>query len=336
MTRITINDIKNTLKIIKIYRKAYRNWPIVLLNLIITGKAKAVMRSGRYAIEGSRDIIGKLARLYWLTGVSISPQAFDKLMKIFQVGNDSEISVLMKTNLESLSFIKLLDIADDLSYVLIEVEGRKERLYRWHELLLDQIEGIHAFYYVLDVKGRSVLDVGAYIGDSAIYFNLRGARRVVAVEPSPWAFQVAKRNIEANSVDNVVLINCAVDKEDNKKLKLPSGETDQSFNPKIINSKGDVEVPTCTLDSIIEKFGPFDVLKMDCEGCEYDSIPYSKRVGEFREVVIEYHNGYDALVEKLENEGFKVMFSGSSAGKRSKYCYHSINKRFGLIYAVKQ
>ena len=39
------------------------------------------------------------------------------------------------------------------------------------------------------IRGKSVLDVGAFVGDSAMLFALRGARRVVAVEPSPWVYQ---------------------------------------------------------------------------------------------------------------------------------------------------
>ncbi len=38
-------------------------------------------------------------------------------------------------------------------------------------------------YGVLDVSGKVVIDVGASIGDSAIYFALKGARKVIAIEP---------------------------------------------------------------------------------------------------------------------------------------------------------
>jgi predicted O-methyltransferase YrrM len=34
-------------------------------------------------------------------------------------------------------------------------------------------------YEILDVKGKIVVDVGAYIGDSAIYFALKGAKRAI-------------------------------------------------------------------------------------------------------------------------------------------------------------
>jgi FkbM family methyltransferase len=69
---------------------------------------------------------------------------------------------------------------------------------------------------------------------------------------------------------------------------LPLYKTNTCFKAKALDGSGDIEVPTCTLDSLIEKYGPFDVLKMDCEGCEYDSIPYSKKLTDFKEILIEY------------------------------------------------
>jgi FkbM family methyltransferase len=41
------------------------------------------------------------------------------------------------------------------------------------------------------------------------------------------------------------------------------------------------------------------LLKMDCEGCEYDAILNSKRLGELRQIQMEYHYGPERLVETL-------------------------------------
>ena len=293
MIRITWQNIKK-IKKIKAYRKAYKNWFTVLLSLVILGKAKAITRDDK-KIEGDVYVI------------SVIP------------------------NLLISECCQLVDIAEDLSYITIELEGKKARVYEWTSILFNLMTND---YLPLNVKDRSVLDIGAFVGDTTIYFNLRGAKRIVAIEASPWAFQAAKRNIEANKMSNVTLINCAIDKEDGKKLKLPLSKTTGTFSPKRVEGKGDIEVPTCTLDSIIEKYGPFDVLKMDCEGCEYDSIPYSNRLGEFKEILIEYHNGYDILVKKLKSEGFKLQFSKTEMGK--KYYDYPIDEREGLIYAIKQ
>jgi len=54
-------------------------------------------------------------------------------------------------------------------------------------------------YEILDVKGKIVVDVGAYIGDSAIYFALKGAKRVFAIESYPYAFAEKLENIILNN-----------------------------------------------------------------------------------------------------------------------------------------
>ncbi|MGC9124477.1 MAG: hypothetical protein ACP5IB_10490, partial [Thermoplasmata archaeon] len=60
MTNLTIKDAKNLRKIIKRYRKAYKNWFTVLLELAIEGKAKAITKDGK-KIEGDRGTIGLLS-----------------------------------------------------------------------------------------------------------------------------------------------------------------------------------------------------------------------------------------------------------------------------------
>ena len=53
------------------------------------------------------------------------------------------------------------------------------------------------------------------------------------------------------------------------------------------------------------------ILKMDCEGCEYDSILDSPKevLQKFDFIFIEYHYGYINLKEKLEQCGFEVSIS---------------------------
>jgi len=53
-------------------------------------------------------------------------------------------------------------------------------------------------YKWLDVEDKDVIDVGAALGDTAIYFALKGAKRVYAFEPYPYSYNIAKRNIRLN------------------------------------------------------------------------------------------------------------------------------------------
>ena len=50
-----------------------------------------------------------------------------------------------------------------------------------------------------------VIDVGAFVGDTAMYFILRGARRVIAVEPHPGAYAEMLDNVKLNNLKGVVV-----------------------------------------------------------------------------------------------------------------------------------
>jgi FkbM family methyltransferase len=192
------------------------------------------------------------------------------------------------------------------------------------------------WYGFLHVKDRSVLDIGGYIGDSALIFSFSGAKKVVSVEVSPWAINVAKENIMLNNVQNKVhLINCAIDDNDGNTLFIRDGETDiaDSLNTLVVSEKHGIPVNTCTFDNLIEKYGPFDILKMDCEGCEYKAMLNSYNIDKFKEIILEYHNGNETLSEMLKSKGFKIYYLDYIIGtKLSKKPY---NSKIGILYAIK-
>ena len=64
-----------------------------------------------------------------------------------------------------------------------------------------------------------------------------------------------------------------------------------------------------TLKSLIERYCSYpQVLKVDCEGCEYDFILSAPcdELRKFSHIQIEYHFGYQNLKTKLEQCGFEV------------------------------
>jgi FkbM family methyltransferase len=164
-------------------------------------------------------------------------------------------------------------------------------------------------YDDLDVGGRTVVDVGASVGDTAILFALRGARRVVALEPYPSLYGEALINIRANGVeDKVALINAGLGSFDGEVCaSLNNVNGYMIFKP---SNECGARVRMYTLSSLIKEFNIEDgsILKMDCEGCEYETIPRasSKDLSVFSQIIIEYHNGYHELRNALEKAGFKA------------------------------
>lgn len=137
-------------------------------------------------------------------------------------------------------------------------------------------------YEYLPVKDRVVIDIGANIGDSSIYFTLQGAKKVLALEPYQKSYEFAKKNIESNGFsDKVETIwpGCAAVDTNNAHSNKP---------------------PLMTLNSIIDKY---DIKPgVDYEGCEYDVILSSQdyTLRKFSHLQIDYRYVYKNLKEKLE------------------------------------
>jgi len=221
----------------------------------------------------------------------------------------------------------IIRVSDELLELMLN--GKSIIFFGWsHGDLMDLPD-----YDWLDVKGKRVLDVGANVGDTAVYFALRGAREVVAFEPYPFPYGYALKSVEANGLKNVRVINAGVSGNDGT-VRVTGGETTIGDDLKPSDEPDAVEVPIYSLDRVLEEYGPFDVLKMDCEGCEYDAILNSKRIGELRQIQMEYHYGPGRLVEALRNAGFEVEAT------RPQRLYNSRardpNMLLGHIYAWKR
>jgi hypothetical protein len=168
----------------------------------------------------------------------------------------------------------------------------------------------------LNVKDRVVVDVGAFVGDSAIYFVLKGARRVIAIEPHPGAFAEMLDNIRLNNLEGVIIpINAGL-----------------ASKPGKIYIENVGAVPAVTLGELINRFGidPSDaVIKMDCEGCEFDVILNDyEHVKLFKELIFEYHlnvTGVFTLNDllKMLNKDYKCKITRSG-------------NIFGIIHCIKK
>jgi FkbM family methyltransferase len=154
-----------------------------------------------------------------------------------------------------------------------------------------------------------VVDVGAGVGDTAILFSLRGARRVIALEPYPRLYEETLLNIKANGLaDRAVLVNAGLGATDGEVCAdFSDVEGYFLFRP---GSRCDVKVRMYTLRTLIKEFEVEEgsVLKMDCEGCEYETV-LNADPGDFAvfsQIIIEYHDGYREIKRHLETAGFST------------------------------
>jgi len=147
-------------------------------------------------------------------------------------------------------------------------------------------------YSILNVDGKVVIDVGAFVGDSAIYFASRGAKKVIAVEPHPDAFREMLDNIKLNNLENVVVpLNVGLAGKPGE-ICIEKVDIEGTIGTYHGPGECDVMVPAITLADVVSKYDVNHdaILKMDCEGCEFDVILNNyEYVRIFKELIIEIH-----------------------------------------------
>lgn len=187
----------------------------------------------------------------------------------------------------------------------------------WAIFLFDEVF-LQQCYEAPEILKRSpvntIIDVGANIG----LFTLRMKQiwpqaRIIAVEPHPDNFSHLYEHIEINHVKNITALQ--------KGISDRCGCFDLYISPRNIGGhsmykKSDrvVQVETCILADALAMLGPentCDLLKIDCEGCEYPLLTsltqeIADRIGC---IIFEPENGlYDVgqLNQKLVSLGFKL------------------------------
>ena len=140
---------------------------------------------------------------------------------------------------------------------------------------------------------------------------------VFAVEPYPGAFAEMLDNIRLNNMESVIIpVNAGLASKPGKVCVNNVGIDATGF---IYHGPGDCPntVPAVTLSELINRFNidPSDaVLKIDCEGCEFDIIPNDyEHVRLFRELIFEYHYpGFNRLDDLLVilNRDYKCKVRG--------------------------
>jgi|GEM_PF-1682047 hypothetical protein len=149
-------------------------------------------------------------------------------------------------------------------------------------------------YGFVDPRGKSIIDIGSAYSDTPIYFAVNGARSVVGYEPDRQRYRLGLKNVKGNRLSSKIRL---------KNLSVSS----------------------------LSNIGSADLLKMDCEGCEYRLISERAELDKFNEIIMEYHYGYSNLKSILEDAGFNT---------RNRYSpYYNVHDRAiinsGILYAYR-
>jgi len=172
-----------------------------------------------------------------------------------------------------------------------------------------------------------VIDIGAHIGIFSIFAAIQTENvTVYSFEPDPGNFQFLLNNVKVNHLeDKIRPFNLAVSNT-NTPRKLIRSAASLTAHSLFANKfprdevKDSLEVACTTLPDIFEgnKVKKCDVLKLDCEGGEYDILLNApdKILSKIGMIVAEYHDGLTSYTREdlrnfLENRNFEIKVEKS-------------------------
>jgi FkbM family methyltransferase len=182
-----------------------------------------------------------------------------------------------------------------------------------------------AGFRVPEGRPAVVVDVGSYIGDFALYCAHTLGANVVAYEPTKENFAMLEKNLGLNPhlVGRVKAINRGVAStpEINANVQVIGREIHVSSLWYANESTTEKRTFGCdTLKELLDKnkLDRVDLLKIDCEGGEYDIIPSTPKdvYDRIDAIVYEWHKTpewepkLDALEQRLRTVGFQVSRVG--------------------------
>lgn len=174
---------------------------------------------------------------------------------------------------------------------------------------------IRRSYGHMDVHDKIVLDVGANIGGYSRFAVDNGAKYVWAFEPDAQNFDMlvmntphkVKHHREALISGNDTTISF---------YRTKSGKNPGNYSTEYFKGREEIKVPARNFQCILNVLQP-DVIKMDCEGAEYDLLLNSVLPASVKQISLEIHFSKPAWRLAKAPELFK-LFDGWRVVKEPK------------------
>lgn len=201
-------------------------------------------------------------------------------------------------------YVNKLYSGDEIFTVLDDIKIYNPSMYPLNEIFIEYFIDYYSDFDI-DYKDRIIIDIGANSGDTALYFASKGAT-VYGFEPVKEYYDMALKNFELNPnlSKNIKIFNYGVSY---KKGKINIDAMDSTS--RYVSEDDSYSVDIISIKDIMNHVTP-DLLKMDCEGCEFEIIENCD-LSKFNEIIFEQHSrivGKDAdiLIDSLKKSGFKI------------------------------
>lgn len=152
------------------------------------------------------------------------------------------------------------------------------------------IAEIERSYGWLDVENKVVLDIGAHIGSFSKWAHSKGAQQIYAVEPDDCNRELLKKNVPFNNVAIIPAAAVGLQPIGGKTMLYYTrrGFSHGMNSTQQFQGRIGIEVNAVAFHDLILHYRP-DVVKIDCEGGEYDFLPDDDLPDCVKQVAIEIH-----------------------------------------------
>lgn len=170
------------------------------------------------------------------------------------------------------------------------------------------------------IEGKTIIDAGAYIGDSSMVLaDTTPCKNVIAFEPSPSNFDRLKQTLKLNHRDDIIPVNVGLGNKSGTLKFLDTSGMGSSFIENLkINSENQklLDIPVVTLDEYVQEYNiKVGLIKTDLQGYEQIFLSGAKETIKTQKPILIlsiYHTFSDffdikPFIEKLDcNYKFKI------------------------------
>lgn len=171
---------------------------------------------------------------------------------------------------------------------------------------------------------RNIVDVGANVGYSIVYFLHKYPNAfITAFEPHPAHCKQIERHLDMNRATTRLALFCAAAGTKEERGRL----TDAHGGSQLISTQAATGLAVEIVDFFERVAGQtIDLLKCDCEGSEYDILMDDRFAAlDVRNLVMEWHataahpSAQRELIERLERLGFNIESTAYNPRPRPEY-----------------
>lgn len=165
-------------------------------------------------------------------------------------------------------------------------------------------------------EGDTVLDIGGHIGSFSVMCGNMGAK-VYTFEPVTDNWIIASANVMASDSPRNIIVYCRAMTNDGRGIAVSgTGSIDGIENTGsayIYDSDNikDLE-PSESIHNFLEEHENIDVMKLDCEGAEYEILfdLSDKELSKIKSITMEWHGKRgEELARHLASKGYSVKFT---------------------------